>query len=200
MSMFDNFNIVEEIKNRCKGLGKEEYLKQLNWTLVSYKIDLENLNRLFIENIDRINLLNKHIKTNIKNIYSKQIEILDYIIKVLEKEIITTLGIDSIEDNNDKEINHSNFKMTIGAHREVILYSEQEQVPEDFIDEAYKDCDFVTISKDDAKNICSMIKDTLTKEGKSDIEVFGDKAISFERLYDRIDGLIYPKKNNNSKD
>lgn len=58
---------------------------------------------------------------------------------------------------------------------------------------------YVCISYEDAVNIIDMLNqaiNTLDAEPEKgiddDIRVFGDKAISYERLIDRLDGLCYP--------
>ena len=56
--------------------------------------------------------------------------------------------------------------------------------------------DFVVINKTDANNIISMLNEAISKlesgnRPDNDIEVFGDRAISYERLIDALDGRIY---------
>lgn len=99
------------------------------------------------------------------------------------------------------------MSMTIGAHKEIILKSKDNALKDDpaFIEllnqmgnKAYQDCSFITLDKDDAINIVHMLNEAIIKldpspeiQGDDDIRVFGDKAISYERLIDRCDGLIY---------
>lgn len=56
--------------------------------------------------------------------------------------------------------------------------------------------DFVVINKEDANNIISMLNEAIAKlesgnRPDNDNEVFGDRAISYERLIDALDGRIY---------
>lgn len=56
--------------------------------------------------------------------------------------------------------------------------------------------DFVVINRADANNILSMLNEAITKlesgnRPDNDIEVFGDRAISYERLIDALNGRIY---------
>lgn len=60
---------------------------------------------------------------------------------------------------------------------------------------AYENVDFILLSKEDAQNIIDMLNEAILKleddDHKDDIGVFGEKAISYERLIDRLDGLLY---------
>ena len=57
---------------------------------------------------------------------------------------------------------------------------------------------YICISYDDAQNIADMLNEAIEKLGPKDesfgddIAVFGEKAISYERLVDRLNGLCYP--------
>lgn len=57
---------------------------------------------------------------------------------------------------------------------------------------------YICISYDDAMNIADMLNEAIEKLGPKDesfgddIAVFGEKAISYERLVDRLNGLCYP--------
>ena len=57
---------------------------------------------------------------------------------------------------------------------------------------------YICISYDDAQNIADMLNEAIEKLGPKDesfgddIAVFGEKAISYERLIDRLNGLCYP--------
>lgn len=57
---------------------------------------------------------------------------------------------------------------------------------------------YICISYDDAQNIVDMLNEAIEKLGPKDesfgddIAVFGEKAISYERLVDRLNGLCYP--------
>lgn len=61
---------------------------------------------------------------------------------------------------------------------------------------SFDSTDFVVINKVDANNIISMLNEAISKlesgnRPDNDVEVFGDRAISYERLIDALDGLIY---------
>ena len=63
----------------------------------------------------------------------------------------------------------------------------------------FDDIGFITIDKTDAENILSMLNDAIIRleSGKrqdNDVEVFGDRAISYERLCDYLDGVKYYEK------
>ena len=57
---------------------------------------------------------------------------------------------------------------------------------------------YICLSYDDAQNIADMLNEAIEKLGPKDesfgddIAVFGEKAISYERLVDRLNGLCYP--------
>lgn len=102
------------------------------------------------------------------------------------------------EDINDSTIN--SFHSTYSHDGRLILVSEPRST-EYLIknglkgNDAYKDADFIILSKSDAQNIVDMLNEAILKledeNHKDDIGVFGDKAISYERLIDRLDGLLY---------
>lgn len=102
------------------------------------------------------------------------------------------------EDIDDLTIN--SFYSTYSHDGRLILVSKQRSA-EYLIKnglkghDAYKDVDFIMLSKSDAQNIVDMLNEAILKledeNHKDDIGVFGDKAISYERLIDRLDGLLY---------
>lgn len=57
---------------------------------------------------------------------------------------------------------------------------------------------YICISYEDAQNIVDMLNDAINRlcpehiTDRDDISVFGEKAISYERLVDRLNGLCYP--------
>ena len=58
---------------------------------------------------------------------------------------------------------------------------------------------YICLERKDAENIISMLNEAIDviNKGKDcgtndDMEAFGDRAISYERLIDRLDGLLYP--------
>lgn len=65
----------------------------------------------------------------------------------------------------------------------------------------FGDVEFVTVNRVDAENILAMLNEAILRlesgeREDNDIEVFGDKAISYERLIDYLDGLYYDHKDN----
>lgn len=59
---------------------------------------------------------------------------------------------------------------------------------------AFCDSDHMILDRSDAKAIYEILEDQVTESGMSDAELFGDKGISFERLYDSLQGDIYKIK------
>lgn len=51
--------------------------------------------------------------------------------------------------------------------------------------------DHIVLARADAQAIYEILEDQVTKSGVSDDELFGEKGISFERLYDILHGMIY---------
>lgn len=69
------------------------------------------------------------------------------------------------------------------------IYHDHKTIP-------FNKCDFITINREDAENILSMLNESicLLESGvrdDNDIEVFGDRAISYERLIDALGGTIW---------
>lgn len=106
-------------------------------------------------------------------------------------------------------IKNIEFSATVGSHGELILCSKPQKEEDiitflgedsrDTMRKAYSNCDFVTLAKEDAQNIIDMLNEAILKlesgtRTDNDLEVFGNKAISYERLIDRVDGLIYDMK------
>lgn len=60
----------------------------------------------------------------------------------------------------------------------------------------FADCDFISLNREDAENILWMLNYAISKlesgnRTDNDVEVFGDKAISYERLIDALDYTVY---------
>lgn len=51
--------------------------------------------------------------------------------------------------------------------------------------------DHAVLARADAQAIYEILEEQVTKSGMSDAELFGDRGISFERLYDILRGMIY---------
>lgn len=51
--------------------------------------------------------------------------------------------------------------------------------------------DHIVLARADAQAIYEILEDQVTKSGVPDDELFGEKGISFERLYDILHGMIY---------
>ena len=65
---------------------------------------------------------------------------------------------------------------------------------------AYVGVDFVILSKEDARAIADLLDQVVEERGGDDVKAFGDKGISYERLHDRLTGLLYDSSiNTNSK-
>lgn len=112
------------------------------------------------------------------------------------------------QDENETPINvhiaTKNLYATFDCHKNIILYSTSEgkwisdthpDAPL-LIETAFENCPFITIPKKDAQNIIDMLNYAIIKlesgeRRDNDREVFGDKAISYERLIDRVNSLIY---------
>lgn len=56
---------------------------------------------------------------------------------------------------------------------------------------AYVGSDFVTLSKKDARAIADLLDKVVEESGGDDVKAFGEKGISYERLHDRLTGLLY---------
>lgn len=52
----------------------------------------------------------------------------------------------------------------------------------------------VTLDRKDAKNLYDLMQESLDEKGATDYQAFGDRGISFERLYDALVGDMYSKK------
>lgn len=66
----------------------------------------------------------------------------------------------------------------------------------DAVKHPFENCDFIALSKEDAENILDMLNSAISRlesgtRNDNDNEVFGDKAISYERLIDALDHTIY---------
>lgn len=55
-----------------------------------------------------------------------------------------------------------------------------------------QDNEVIVFRRKDAEAITKAVDNYLTKENMTDIELFGDAGISYERLYDVANGLIFP--------
>ena len=93
-------------------------------------------------------------------------------------------------------------EVVVVSHPIAVLQLEKNGYDEN---DAYKsakdnaDCQYVCLTYEDAANIVDMLNQVINKLDTNpevgawdDIRVFGDKAISYERLVDRLDGLCYP--------
>lgn len=107
-----------------------------------------------------------------------------------------------MEKRQPIEVNGVQFNETVDAHGRVLLYSDEDMNEQYGLhcgkNEAYANCPFITIDKDDAQAVINMTKgyaEALACEYDEDVEDLLDSnknLISLERLIDRVDGLFYP--------
>ena len=72
------------------------------------------------------------------------------------------------------------------------MYKDHSVVP-------FKDCDFICMDREDAENILEMLNSAIIRlesgtRQDNDMEVFGPKAISYERLIDALGCTIWKKE------
>ena len=113
-------------------------------------------------------------------------------------------------DEHGAEISRFDLREIDITHHGEIMAISNPLDPEKMVDAGYGEHDayntakadtmkYVCISYEDATNIIDMLNQAINtldinpeKGIDDDIRVFGDKAISYERLIDRLDGLCYP--------
>lgn len=76
------------------------------------------------------------------------------------------------------------------------LSSHRPSMAEDSSQKFFEDCDFIALDRQDAENILDMLNEAITKlesgtRQDNDVEVFGKKAISYERLIDALNRTIW---------
>lgn len=111
---------------------------------------------------------------------------------------------DDFDDFDDEE-SFDNFENSDDS-KNFHVSSDENTLDDDIIvfhKEGTEDPSVVTMPIKDATNLYEMIEDAVGRLSKSesDIEAFGDKAISFERLYDALEeaGVVGSNKDNESK-
>lgn len=73
--------------------------------------------------------------------------------------------------------------------RQIMEYSD---IPDEYFHAtAYMGIDIITLPIKDARAIDKILAKKIKKYGSSE-DAFGSKAVSCERLYDRINGIVYP--------
>ena len=112
-------------------------------------------------------------------------------------------------DEEGQEISRTDLQEVDLTHNGEVMAITYPMMPADMIDAGIKEYDayqtaremhdkYICISYDDAQNIADMLNEAIEKLGPKDesfgddIAVFGEKAISYERLVDRLNGLCYP--------
>ena len=112
--------------------------------------------------------------------------------------------------NDDGEMLYSSKVREIDlTHNGEVMAISDPMNPKDMVESGAKENDaystardmhdkYICLSYDDAQNIADMLNEAIEKLGPKDesfgddIAVFGEKAISYERLVDRLNGLCYP--------
>ena len=112
--------------------------------------------------------------------------------------------------NDDEEMIYSSKVREIDlTHNGEVMAISDPMNPKDMVESGAKENDaystardmhdkYICLSYDDAQNIADMLNEAIEKLGPKDesfgddIAVFGEKAISYERLVDRLNGLCYP--------
>lgn len=112
-------------------------------------------------------------------------------------------------DEEGKEIFRTDLQEVDLTHNGEVMAITYPMIPTEMVDAGIKEYDayrtakdmhdkYICISYDDAQNIADMLNEAIEKLGPKDesfgddIAVFGEKAISYERLVDRLNGLCYP--------
>ena len=125
-------------------------------------------------------------------------------------------------DEEGQEISRTDLQEVDLTHNGEVMAITYPMIPTEMVDADIKEYDayrtaremhdkYICISYDDAMNIVDMLNEAIEKLGPKDesfgddIVVFGEKAISYERLVDRLNGLCYPvwkynKKNKEEKE
>ena len=112
-------------------------------------------------------------------------------------------------DEEGQEISRTDLQEVDLTHNGEVMAITYPMIPAEMVDTGIKEYDayrtaryihdkYICISYDDAQNIADMLNEAIEKLGPKDesfgddIAVFGEKAISYERLVDRLNGLCYP--------
>lgn len=112
-------------------------------------------------------------------------------------------------DEEGQEISRTDLQEVDLTHNGEVMAITYPMIPAEMVDAGIKEYDayrtardihdkYICISYDDAQNIADMLNEAIEKLGPKDksfgddIAVFGEKAISYERLIDRLNGLCYP--------
>ena len=112
-------------------------------------------------------------------------------------------------DEEGQEISRTDLQEVDLTHNGEVMAITYPMIPTEMVDAGIKEYDayrtareihdkYICISYDDAMNIVDMLNEAIEKLGPKDesfgddIAVFGEKAISYERLVDRLNGLCYP--------
>lgn len=90
-------------------------------------------------------------------------------------------------------------KVTADGNRRVIFYTEPDIATDEMLiglgGIAFNNSDIISMNRKDAENILDMLNEAIDRLGRrtenDDNDVFGDRAISYERLIDALEGLIY---------
>lgn len=112
-------------------------------------------------------------------------------------------------DEEGQEISRTDLQEVDLTHNGEVMAITYPMIPTEMVDAGIKEYDayrtareihdkYICISYDDAMNIVDMLNEAIEKLGPKDesfgddIAIFGEKAISYDRLVDRLNGLCYP--------
>lgn len=112
-------------------------------------------------------------------------------------------------DEEGQEIFRADLQEVDLTHSGEVMAITYPMKPAEMVDAGIKEYDayrtaremhdkYICISYEDAQNIVDMLNDAINRlcpehiTDRDDISVFGGKAISYERLVDRLNGLCYP--------
>lgn len=92
-----------------------------------------------------------------------------------------------------------NMEVGIDTHGRIVSRCKDRTFPGVYVDHEmhpFEGCNFIALDKEDAQNILDMLNEAITRlesgtRSDNDVEVFGDKAISYERLIDALDLTIW---------
>lgn len=98
----------------------------------------------------------------------------------------------------DTNVLKTKVDISFGHHGELIIITDPKAYKSLGIkppEKSYQNSEFITLHKSDAENILSMLNQAIANlesgtRSDNDVEVFGERAISYERLIDRLDGSI----------
>ena len=96
-------------------------------------------------------------------------------------------------------IENSKREIALDCNKNIVMridHSVSNSILKDFdTSKAFADCDFITLDKKDAEAIMRWLDEYCSSKFEGDdIKAFGDMAISYERLHDALEGVLYPEE------